>query len=98
MANASRAQAQPIPQVLEHLITLNVEFQVLVCLGEEYRCAVNPGAIVRYFNDHYQVPIELRKQVKQYIQSFPSLYNHSTVPLPANRSIPQPIIQVIDGF
>jgi hypothetical protein len=98
MANASRAQAQPIPQALEHLITLNVEFQVLVCLGEECRCAVSPGAIVRHFNDHHQVPIEFRKQVKQYIQSFPSSYDHSTVPLPANRSIPQPIIQVIDGF
>jgi hypothetical protein len=59
-ANQSRAQAPPIPQVLEHLIQLNVDFQVLVCLGAECRCAVSPRAIVRHFNDQHQIPIKLR--------------------------------------
>src|ERR1700733_6310814 len=98
MANQYRARAPPIPQVLEHLIQLNVDFQVLVCLGAECRYAVSPRAIVRHFNDQHQIPIELRKQVERYIQLFPSSYDYSTVPLPANGSIPQPIIQVVDGF
>jgi hypothetical protein len=46
MADESRAHAQPVPEVLAHLVQLNVDFQVLVCLGEECRCAVSPRAIV----------------------------------------------------
>ena len=38
MADESRAHAQPVPEVLAHLVQLNVDFQVLVCLGEECRC------------------------------------------------------------
>jgi superfamily II DNA helicase RecQ len=98
MANQARAQAQPIPQVLEHLIQLNVDFQVLVCLGEECRCAVSPRAIVRHFNDQHQIPIELRKQVERYIQLFPGSYDHLSVQLPPDRSFPQPVIPVVDGF
>jgi hypothetical protein len=43
MADESRAQAPPIPQALEHLIQLNVDFQVLVCLGAECRVCRQPG-------------------------------------------------------
>ena len=98
MANQSRAQAQPVPEVLAHLVQLNVDFQVLVCLDGECRCAVSPRAIVRHFNDQHKTPIELRKLVERYIQSFPGSYDHSSVQLPPDRSFPQPIIQVVDGF
>ena len=48
-------------------------------------------AIVRYF-------IELRKLIERYIESFPGLYDHLSVRLPPDRSLPQPIIKVDDGF
>jgi hypothetical protein len=79
MADKSRAPAQPIPQVLEHLITLNVEFQVLVCLGEECQCAVSPRTIVQHLYLQHKTPIELYKLVERYIKSFPGLYDHSSV-------------------
>ena len=64
MADESRAHAQPVPEVLAHLVELNVDFQVLVCLGEECRCAVSPRAIVRHLYLQHKTPIELRKLVE----------------------------------
>ena len=98
MADESRAHAQPVPEVLAHLVQLNVDFQVLVCLGEECRCAVSPRAIVRHFNDQHKTPIELRKVIERYIQAFPGSYDYLSVQLPPDGSSPQPIIQVVDGF
>jgi len=89
---------QPIPEVLEHLIALNVEFQVLVCTSPECQYAVSPVAISGHLFRKHQVKIELRKQVEQYVQLFPHLYNHVTIQLPENGSIPQPIIPVVNGF
>lgn len=89
--------ANPIPEALSHLIALNVEFQVLVCLSEECRCAVSPGAIVRHFYLKHKTPIELRKLLEQYIQGFPGSYDYSTIQLPRDRSSPQPILEVVDG-
>jgi hypothetical protein len=71
---------------------------VLICLKEECRCTVQPSAIVRHLQRQHHVPIELRKQVEQYIQLFPGSYDYSTVPLPQDGSIPQPIIPVVNGF
>ena len=98
MADESRAHAQPVPEVLAHLVQLNVDFQVLVCLGEECRCAVSPRAMVRHFNDQHKTPIELRKAIERYIQAFLGSYDYLSVRLPPDGSSPQPIIQVVDGF
>jgi hypothetical protein len=98
MANQSRAQAPPIPQVLAHLVRLNVEFQVLVCLSEECRCAVSPRAIVRHLYLQHKTPIELRKVIERYIQAFSGSYDYLSVQLLPDGSSPQPIIQVVDGF
>ena len=98
MADESRAHAQPVPEVLAHLVQLNVDFQVLVCLDGECRCAVSPRAIVRHLYLQHKTPIELRKLVERYIQSFPGSYDHLSVQLPPDGSFPQPVIQVDDGF
>jgi hypothetical protein len=98
MANQIVTQAPPIPEVWSHLVELNVDFQVLICLSNKCRCAVNPGAIVRHFRDQHKVPIELRKQIERYIQSFPSSYDYLTIQLPADGLIPQPIVPVVNGF
>jgi hypothetical protein len=97
MANQIATQAQPIPDVWNHLVELNVDFQILICLNDKCRCAIKPGAIVRHLRDQHQIPIELRKQVDQYIQSFPSLYDYSTVQLPVDGLSPQPVIPVVNG-
>jgi hypothetical protein len=88
--------AQPIPQALAHLIALNMEFNVLIYIP--FKFAVTPTAIVRHLRDQHKTDIKLRKQVEEYIQEFPFVYNHITVPLPEENSAPQPIIPVMDGL
>jgi len=90
--------AESISEVLEHLLQLNVDFQVLVYLGEECQCAVSPGVIVQYLQRYYQTRKELRQVLEQYIQRFSSLYNYLTVQLLLDRSSPQSGLQIIDRF
>jgi hypothetical protein len=52
----------------------------------------------RHLEIKHKTPIALRKQVDQYIKGFPFTYDHATVPLPSDRSAPQPIIPIVDGF
>jgi Orsellinic acid/F9775 biosynthesis cluster protein D len=90
--------AQPIPQDLSHLIALNVEYNVLICLNEKCKYALKPTAFSRHLNDKHNTPLELRKQVDQYVKEFPFVYDNTTVPLPVNGLAPQPIIPIVDGF
>lgn len=85
--------AQPIPKALTHLVALNVEFNVLVCLQCKY--TLQPTAISQHLADKYKTPIELRKKVEEYIKEFPFTYNHTTVTLPSDGSALQPIIPSI---
>lgn len=87
--------AQPIPEALAHLVGLNVEFSVLICMQCKY--AVTPTAISRHLGDKHKTPGPLRKQLDEYIQEFPVQYDHSSVPKPGNGSAPQPIIPVLGG-
>jgi hypothetical protein len=48
--------------------------------------------------DKHKTPIELRKQVDQYVKDFPFVYDHATVLLPVDGLAPQPIIPIVDGF
>lgn len=90
--------AQPIPQALSHLMALNVEYGVLICISGKCQHALKPSAIPRHLRDTHKAPKELRKQVEQYIIEFLFVYDHSTVSLPQDGSIPQAIIPVVDGF
>ena len=71
---------------------------MLICLGDGCRCAVSPAAIADHLRRKHKVQLELRKQVERYIEGFPFIYNYSTVQLPLDRSAPQPVIEVVDGF
>lgn len=42
--------------------------------------------------------IDVRRQVRQYVERFPSTYDPATVRLPADGSAPQPIVPVVDGL
>src|SRR5713226_7855070 len=88
--------AQPIPEALDHLVALNVEFSVLVCRRCKY--TLKPNTVARHLGDKHKTPIELRKQVAEYVKEFPFTYDHTTVTLPGNGLAPQPIIPVIDGY
>jgi soluble cytochrome b562 len=87
-----------IPPTLTHLIALNVEFHVLLCLGNGCRKAVSPAGIVEHLRKKHSTKPEIRKQVQGYIKEFPFTYDYSTVQLPVDRSAPQPIIPIMDGF
>ena len=87
--------AQPIPEALDHIVALNVEFGVLICLQCKY--AISPTAISRHLGDKHKTPIELRKELDKYVQAFPFRYSHTSVRLPSNGSAPQPIIPILDG-
>jgi hypothetical protein len=59
---------------------------------------LKPGAISRRLRDGCKVPIELQRQVDQYVEEFPFSYDYATVPLPADGSAPQPVIPIVNGF
>jgi hypothetical protein len=90
--------AQPIPQALSHLIALNADYGVLICVNSKCQRALEPGAISRHLRDAHKTAIELRKHVEQYIIGFPYTYSHTSVPLPPSGLAPQPVIPVVDGF
>lgn len=98
MSEHQPAHAQPIPQSLAHLIQLNVEYNVLICMGNGCRCAVSPATISSHLRRNHHVTIELRRQVDRYIVDFPVQYDHSDVQLPHDGLAPQPIIKVVTGF
>ena len=86
--------AQPIPEVLDYIVILNVKFGVLICL--QYKYVVSPTAISRHLSDKYKTLIELRKQLDEYIRGFPFQYDYTSVQLSSNRSVLQSIIPVLD--
>jgi hypothetical protein len=90
--------AQPIPQALSHLIALNVEYGVLICVDSKCKHALEPTAIPWHLRDKHTTAVELQKQVEQYIEGFPFVYNHTSVPLPPSGLALQPIIPIVDGF
>jgi hypothetical protein len=90
--------AQPIPQALSHLVALNVEYGVLICIGNGCKCALKPSAIPRHLAIKHKTAIGLRKQVDQYVAAFPFEYDYKTVRLPQDGSAPQAIIPIVGGF
>jgi hypothetical protein len=90
--------AQPIPQALAHLIALNVEYSVLICIDRKCQYALELSAISRHLRDKHKTLIAVCKQVDQYVEAFPFVYDYKTVALPIDGSALQPIILIVDGF
>jgi hypothetical protein len=93
-----KVMAQPIPEDLCHLVVLNDEYNVLICIGHQCNYALKPTAISRHLGQKHKTAIELRRQVDEYVKEFPFTYDHATVRLPNDGTAPQPIIPVVDGF
>src|ERR1700710_2526167 len=92
MAELSAIPVQPVPETLSHLIQLNVDYGVLICLGHGYQCAVSPASISRHLRRKHKTQLELRQQVDRYIERCPFEYDYSTIKLPKNGLAPQPVI------
>ena len=101
MSHDSTTLPLPVPLLLQPWIALNLEFGVLLCIRSGCNYAATPGYISRHLHEKHQANIQVRKQVDQYIQQFllqQQDYSPQTVPLPPDRSRPQPILPVLDGF
>lgn len=53
MPGASLVLLVPLPPTLEPWIALNVEFSILLCVGNSCRCAVSPRVISDYLRRKY---------------------------------------------
>ena len=93
--------ANQVPESLAHLVYLNLEFGVLLCLENSCCVAISPKGIVVHMQRYHYIEPKLRKELQEYIdQNFSELYyyNSTSIRLPANGSTPQPILPIIDGF
>lgn len=77
---------------------MNIEYSMLICVDIKYRYALQPKAISRHLRDKHKTISNIQKQVDTYIKEFPFAYDHTSVPLPADGSAPQPVIPIVDGF
>jgi hypothetical protein len=90
--------AQPVPLALSHLVALNAEYNVLICIGNSCKHVLKPSAISQHLDIKHKTPLELQKQVDQYVREFPFAYDSASVLLPYNSLALQPIIPIVDGF
>lgn len=88
--------AQPIPEALSHVVGLNTEFNVLICIHCKF--AIRPTAICRHLGDKHKTSIEIRKLLDKYVEDFPFRYDYTSVQLPSNGLAPQPIIPILEGY
>jgi hypothetical protein len=74
MADEPATPIEPIPQALGHLINVNVEYKVLVCLGHGCSHAVGPATFLRHVS-HPGAPSDQRAAQagtgQEYIAAFP---------------------------
>lgn len=87
-----------VPNHLRAILSVNKEFNIIICLGNSCRTAQTPQALLRHLRDKHHTRPEVRKQVEEFLKSFTSEYEHSTVSLPDDGSPPQPILPIYDGF
>lgn len=57
--------AQPMHKALTDIVALNVDFSGLICV--QCKSTVAPTAISRHLGDKHKTPIELGKQLDEYI-------------------------------
>jgi hypothetical protein len=61
MIEAQATHAQPIPEPLGYLMRLNVEYSVLVCMGNGCQYAVSPASFSDYLRRKYKTSLEFRQ-------------------------------------
>jgi len=59
-----------IPVTLEGLVSLNPEYQILICPNDECRKAVESKALSEHLFRIHKTKLELRRQVESYIEEF----------------------------
>ena len=62
---------KPLLASLEHLVSLNAEYRVLICRNNECRKAVEPKAFSEHLFRIHKTKLELRRQVEVYVADFP---------------------------
>ena len=92
-----------VPSSLAHLVAISVEFGVLLCLSPLCRHAQTMNGIVEHMRKiHHEKP-EIQKQLSEFVQDIISQdaqfqCNYTTVRLPADGLMPQPVVPIVDGF
>jgi hypothetical protein len=79
-------------------VALNVEYSVLIYIGNRCKHILKLAAILQYLDIKYKTAIGLQKQVDEYVREFLFEYNPASVLLLHNRSALQPIIPVVGRF
>lgn len=87
-----------VPTVLAQLIAVNMDYKVLLCLNSKCCKAVNPAGIVEHLRKIHGEKPAIRKQVREFIRGIPWEYDYSSVRLPADGLVPQPVIAIQDGL
>ena len=83
--------ANQIPESLAHLVHLNSEFNILICLGNGCSKAITPKGFKEHICKFHKTEPKLRKELGEYIEAnfLPSHdYNFSSIRLPLNGSTP----------
>jgi hypothetical protein len=96
MSSSPSSTAEPIPITLKYLVSCNTKYNVLVCLNNKYRKAVEPRALSEYLFRIHKTKLKLCRQLEAYIRGFPCQYTYKTVLLLPDRSKPQPVLPVLD--
>lgn len=89
---------EPISPLLSHLMQLNVEYGVLICIRNGCQCAVGPASFSDRLRRKHKTTLELREQVDRYIDGFSFEYDYSNVLLTKDGLAPQPIIRIVEGL
>ena len=93
-----------VPSSLAHLVAINVEFKVVLCLSPICRHAQTTSNVVEHIRKTHHEKPAIRKQLKDFLQELTSqdaqfrTCNYTTVHLPADGSSPQLVVPVVDGF
>jgi hypothetical protein len=69
--------ANQVPESLAHLVYLNSEFNILICLGNGCSKAVAPRGFIEYLRKFHKTEPNLRKELGEYIKAnFPLSQNY----------------------
>ena len=71
---------------------------MILCHSASCQQALNPEGVNNHLSRKHQVKLESRQQLTKYIKQWQWQYDFRTVPLPLDRSLPQPVLPVLDGF
>ena len=90
-----------VPSTLAHLIAFNKEYKAVLCVSPLCCRALGLATVVEHLRKvHHEKPA-MQKQAGKLIHQLRDAgwsYDWSTIQLPADGSIPQLVLQVVDGF